>query len=180
MWRLFQRTVVLCFMFKQSMSCNSFFQILHLFHRDAYVYGTPCIGNSQFAVNFASTSNSPSSRFNTLWRVVDDQDIVCRIPIGFDDPDLLRFAGDNYIFDYTHVGEAVKFFRDGRKPQTKFESWLQSENNVRPTEESGEENEASDSYWKKMHRVTPAFLKDHLPYRYFKAMEKARVYFPSN
>ncbi|CAG8660756.1 6435_t:CDS:2, partial [Paraglomus occultum] len=36
--------------------------------RDAYVFGTPCIGNEDFAANFASLCNTPSNRFNTCWR----------------------------------------------------------------------------------------------------------------
>uniref|UniRef100_A0A1D1YQ16 Phospholipase A1-IIgamma n=1 Tax=Anthurium amnicola TaxID=1678845 RepID=A0A1D1YQ16_9ARAE len=146
--------------------------------RDAYVYGTPCIGNSQYAVEFASNCNTPSSRFNTLWRVICDQDMVCRVPIGFDDPDLLRFAGENYLFDYTHVGEAVRFFQDGRKPEAKFDHWLQSNENGRPIESLDEKNKFPDSRWKKIHEMTPACFKDHFPYRYLNAMENASVYFP--
>lgn len=52
--------------------------------RDAYIIGTPAVGDSDFASTFASYSNLPVTRSSTLWRIINKSDIFCRLPPGYD------------------------------------------------------------------------------------------------
>ena len=149
------------------LTCFSFYS-----NRDAYIYGTPCIGNGEFAINFSSLCNTPSNRFNTCWRVIDDKDIVCRVPLGFDDPQILQYASKNYIFDYAHIGEAIRLFQDGRRPKTDVEDLV-----LMKPEGPVEIDDFSD--FEKKFGFLPAFIKDHIPYRYLNALQMARRYFPN-
>jgi predicted lipase len=60
---------------------------------DAYVYGCPAVGDTDFAMGytrsfflqmFANTSNSsiPYNTSQTLWRVINDYDLVTRVPFS--------------------------------------------------------------------------------------------------
>jgi len=142
-------------------------------NRDAYVFGTPCIGDETFAAKFASFCNIPSNRFNTLWRVVDDKDIVCRIPLGFDDPQILQYVDKNYIFNYAHIGEVIRLFQDGRRPETEVDDLVL----MKP---EGNEEVDDFSEYEKLYGFLPGLIKDHVPYRYLKALQMARPYFPND
>ncbi|CAG8578163.1 3786_t:CDS:2 [Paraglomus occultum] len=142
--------------------------------RDAYIYGTPCIGNGEFAINFSSLCNTPSNRFNTCWRIIDDKDIVCNVPVGFDNPEIMQYLSDNYIFDYAHVGEAIRLFQDGRRPKTEVDGLLLDE-----PEKKAEENKSSNEEEDKTNRFVPPFIKDHFTSGYLRALQLARPYFPS-
>ncbi|CEP16589.1 hypothetical protein [Parasitella parasitica] len=52
--------------------------------RDAYVIGTPAVGDSDFASTFASHSNQPVTRASTLFRIINKSDIFSRLPPGYD------------------------------------------------------------------------------------------------
>ncbi|KAG2215224.1 hypothetical protein INT46_006627 [Mucor plumbeus] len=52
--------------------------------RDAYVIGTPAVGDSDFASTFASHSNQPVTRVSTLFRIINKSDIFSRLPPGYD------------------------------------------------------------------------------------------------
>src|SRR6185312_14289319 len=147
-------------------------------NRDAYVYGTPCIGNGEFAKNFSSLCNTPSNRFNTCWRVISDNDVVCNVPVGFDDPETLQYVSNNYIFDYAHVGENIRLFKDGRRPKTEVEDLLvpldsenegtsQAKREVPVDINSAALEEDKKDWW------MPPFAKDHLVYRYLMALQRA-------
>lgn len=52
--------------------------------RDAYVIGTPAVGDNDFASTFSSYSNLPVTKSSTLWRIVNNADIISRLPPGYD------------------------------------------------------------------------------------------------
>ncbi|CAG8534540.1 6728_t:CDS:2 [Acaulospora morrowiae] len=84
--------------------------------RDGYLYGCPAVGNSSFASLFSSYSNQPFDRSSTLWRVVNDTDIVAHLS-GFEDITMSQVLANHSILDYTHVGEEIRFFRSGARPR---------------------------------------------------------------
>ncbi|CAG8749596.1 9294_t:CDS:2, partial [Ambispora leptoticha] len=84
--------------------------------RDGYLFGTPAIGDADFAAEYAAISNTPFDRQNTLWRIIDDTDIITKLPPGFEDPSIRRFSNKFSVLNYAHVGEGIRFFQDGRPP----------------------------------------------------------------
>ncbi|CAG8607929.1 9863_t:CDS:2 [Paraglomus occultum] len=86
--------------------------------RDAYFYGTPYIGDSTFVSSFSGLTNTPVTRQNTIWRVVDDKDVLARLITGNDDPTFLQYASRDSFLNYGHVGEEIMFYQDGRLPKS--------------------------------------------------------------
>jgi hypothetical protein len=76
--------------------------------RDAYLLGTPAVGDNDFASLFASYSNTPLSRSSTLWRIINKSDIVCRVPPGYDSVTVGHYVPTTDFFNYSHVGHAVQ------------------------------------------------------------------------
>ncbi|KAI9277390.1 Alpha/Beta hydrolase protein [Sporodiniella umbellata] len=76
--------------------------------RDCYVIGTPAVGDSEFASYFASYSNMPLSRTSTLWRVINQSDIICRVPPGYNSSTVGHYAPTTDFFNYSHVGHAIQ------------------------------------------------------------------------
>jgi hypothetical protein len=76
--------------------------------RDAYVLGTPAVGDNDFASMFASYSNAPLDRSSTLWRIINKSDVVCRIPPGYNNITIGHYMPRTDFFNYSHVGHAVQ------------------------------------------------------------------------
>ncbi|KAI8645141.1 Alpha/Beta hydrolase protein, partial [Parasitella parasitica] len=76
--------------------------------RDAYVIGTPAVGDSDFASTFASHSNQPVTRASTLFRIINKSDIFSRLPPGYDSKTCGRFMSESDFFNYSHVGHAIQ------------------------------------------------------------------------
>lgn len=76
--------------------------------RSGYLFGTPALGDSDFAAHFASDSNAPYDAQTTLWRVINGSDIICRLPPGVDDPSISMYLARQSIFNFAHVGLAVE------------------------------------------------------------------------
>uniref|UniRef100_A0A1D1ZB98 Phospholipase A1-II 1 n=1 Tax=Anthurium amnicola TaxID=1678845 RepID=A0A1D1ZB98_9ARAE len=84
--------------------------------RDGYMFGSPSVGDADFAAEFASYSNSPYDRQGTLWRIIDDSDIITKLPPGWDDPSVRRVIDKSSVLNYAHIGEGIRFFQDGSRP----------------------------------------------------------------
>ncbi|KAG2206704.1 hypothetical protein INT47_003646 [Mucor saturninus] len=94
--------------------------------RDAYVIGTPAVGDSDFASTFASHSNLPVTRASTLWRIVNNADIFSRLPPGYDSKTCGHFVSESDFFNYSHVGHAIQITRKwNAKPLKTFPSSYQ-------------------------------------------------------
>ncbi|KAL0092105.1 Alpha/Beta hydrolase protein [Phycomyces blakesleeanus] len=83
--------------------------------RDCYVIGAPAVGDSEFASNFASFSNNPVSRSSTLWRIINQTDIVCRLPPGYNSRTIGHFSSKSDFFNYCHVGIGIKLESEDSK-----------------------------------------------------------------
>ncbi|KAI8379384.1 Alpha/Beta hydrolase protein [Radiomyces spectabilis] len=85
--------------------------------RDAYVIGTPAVGDNDFASMFSSYNNVPVTRSSVLWRVMNKQDIFCHLPPGYDDRTIGQYMSSTDFFNYSHVGHAIHIkHRWHRKP----------------------------------------------------------------
>ncbi|CAG8627276.1 10767_t:CDS:2 [Paraglomus brasilianum] len=195
--------------------------------RDAYLIGTPAVGDSDFAAQFAAHSSRPYDRHNTLWRIIDDIDIITKLPPGFNNPYISQHISKNNILNYAHVGEGIRFFQDGRLPQA-TRNVFTSGNEAVIVEKaksngfalkglftfnslwngikeplngiSGDDADDDDHVKRRLRnlrdiadgkpfvhkpesplclveKVLPTFFRNHLPARYFQAMQRARVYF---
>ncbi|KAG9297069.1 hypothetical protein G9A89_004935 [Geosiphon pyriformis] len=191
--------------------------------RDGYLFGTPAIGDADFAAHFSAVSNDPFDRPNTLWRVINDTDIITKLPPGYEDPGIRRLVNKMNLLNYAHVGEGVRFFQNGRKPVSTCDSFDTAVEpviverkrsdyslasifgwNTLKGEEVDTENETGIKFMKNgklwssrkdvfrtkplhehparspliwMERILPSFFQNHLPIRYFEAMQRARVHF---
>lgn len=169
--------------------------------RDGYMFGSPSVGDADFAAEFASYANTPYDRQSTLWRIIDDKDIITRMPPGWNDPTIRRLVNRNSILNYAHVGEGIQFFQNGAKPtptKNLFSSGktpviidLASENKNNFGHEKGkkytlrkdvfhdreEYKQLTGSPLIFIEKLLPTFFRDHLPARYFSVLQKARKYF---
>lgn len=50
----------------------------HVVLRDAYCFGTPTTGDADFAAGYQSAVAKPFDNPNTLWRIINDQDLICK------------------------------------------------------------------------------------------------------
>ncbi|KAI5478113.1 lipase, class 3 [Pseudohyphozyma bogoriensis] len=76
--------------------------------RDCYSFGTPLLGDGSFAGAFTSQMMTPLNRPNILWRVVDNFDIVCRVPPGVADKESQRDILGPSILNYSHIGVGIQ------------------------------------------------------------------------
>jgi hypothetical protein len=77
----------------------------------AYTFGSPRVGNFDFAQEFESFTNADLKRRRRrkLWRVVNGLDLIPRLPIGQDTIRFTRLGSGNgqSSLDYFHVGSNV-------------------------------------------------------------------------
>ncbi|KAI8337028.1 Alpha/Beta hydrolase protein [Chlamydoabsidia padenii] len=99
--------------------------------RDAYVIGTPAVGDDSFASMFASHCNTPVHRRSTLWRVVNKQDLICRLPVGYDNRIFGRFVSKWDFFNYAHVGHEILIPKNSARPLRTKSSSYQSPGHIR-------------------------------------------------
>ncbi|CAG8438417.1 1589_t:CDS:2 [Diversispora eburnea] len=177
--------------------------------RDGYVFGSPALGDNDFAAEFASHSNSPFNQQSILWRVIDDTDIITRMH-GFEDSSIRRVINKRSLLNFVHVGEGIRFFQDGKRPESSKKIFSSGKEPViieRFDIEEGEEEKILNKEIEMMRSVAskidhaknifldkpfehmegspliyiekllPVFFRNHLPARYFEAMQKARKYF---
>ncbi|KAK4057505.1 hypothetical protein OIO90_001574 [Microbotryomycetes sp. JL221] len=154
--------------------------------RDAYVYGTPRLGDDLFAAKFDQTCLSPRDRPNIMWRVVNNADIVCRVPPGFSDKDSNKSTmGSSSLVNFAHLGvpfNLVPWFRPYYFVKERF---FRSNTRVVVVKdgEQGHDNVGRfDSIAQDRNIVswimaltTPAFLYDHAPASYAQHLNKIRV-----
>ncbi|GAA5873862.1 hypothetical protein JCM3774_000706 [Rhodotorula dairenensis] len=79
---------------------------IHL--RDCYTYGTPRVGNGDFASAFEEQLVSPIDRRVIPWRVINHLDVVCRVPPGLADDENLRGSLSALsVLNYAHLGPSI-------------------------------------------------------------------------
>ncbi|BGP51022.1 hypothetical protein JCM10450v2_006948 [Rhodotorula kratochvilovae] len=84
--------------------------------RDCYSYGTPRLGDGNFASAFEQTLVTPLDRKNILWRVRNHLDIVTAVPPGLGDNESMRSAlASASVLNYAWLGAAVRL-RPGTLP----------------------------------------------------------------
>ncbi|KAK9767808.1 hypothetical protein K7432_002089 [Basidiobolus ranarum] len=166
--------------------------------KDGYTFGCPSLGDGRFASEFASHTNLPFTNQSTLWRVVNDADIVARIPTGNDDLDTLRFFTSSSLLNYAHIGQSLRLFTDGRNPSIQparyssiffvpnltieegFSLWRKIYHLIKdflPVGLTGDYPEL-----KELNPITvgelfvPKLIADHSPSRYFWSLKSAKDY----
>jgi hypothetical protein len=164
---------------------------IHCELRDAYVLGSPSVGDNDFASEFASYSSMPSTRSNMLWRIINKSDVICRIPPGYNNPTVGHYMQTTDFFNYSHVGHAVqitypiihahplKCYPSSYQPNLKVD--------IVAGDYDGHWDEqvpSKTSFWHRnpipiIESFYPFFIRDHIPIHYFKGLERARVYYHS-
>lgn len=131
--------------------------------RDSYVIGSPAVGDNDFAAEFASYSNNPVDRQSTLWRIVNQFDIIPRIPPGYNNRIFGRFISKWDFFNYTHIGHEVKIPINHTHPLKMKPSSFQSPAKIRiirGDEEDGDDIEYIDD--KSLFSSASSYVTRHL------------------
>nr|CAG8538077.1 15673_t:CDS:2 [Entrophospora candida] len=172
--------------------------------RDAYAFASPLVGDSNFAAEFFSLYNTDHNLGKNLWRIVNDNDIIPRLPPH--NLALFRPYADNiYTTNYVHIGDEIIFYQDGiREPkshskicgETYHEQFIRGDfdnnggilfndrffnkfnNHHRRKMESSMHNRKLDGYlYGRIEHLAPNFARNHIDYRYFVVLEKSRKFF---
>ncbi|KAF7722571.1 hypothetical protein EC973_002961 [Apophysomyces ossiformis] len=75
--------------------------------QDCYTFGSPAVGDNDFASMFASLHQSYDNNKPTMWRVINNKDVVCKIPLAKNDRTVGYYIGKTDYFNYFHVGHAI-------------------------------------------------------------------------
>ncbi|CAG8480704.1 14842_t:CDS:2 [Acaulospora morrowiae] len=179
--------------------------------RDAFAFAAPSVGDNDFFVGFNGTLNERIYETRTLWRVIDDNDIVPTLPWRHPYPGIRQYLKKNDVLNYFHIGDSVKFFQYDRKPESKRDilgnvkdvssirkkiSWKDLKHrqhrlrlrSCMPRSSKlreyvgfwiprGGKNDYNIKMYGPLESLLPNFFRNHIPYRYFSAMERARHYF---
>ncbi|CAG8479041.1 5590_t:CDS:10 [Acaulospora colombiana] len=153
--------------------------------RDAFVFAGPAVGDNNFFSGFNSYLNISFCENRTLWRVIDDNDIVPTLPPMPSDPRIRQYLEKNDVFNYFHIGDAVKFYQYDRKPEShrdifgKIKDVSQINRNIRSLvpRKSGGKNDYNVKMFGPLESLLPSPIRNHMPHRYFSAMERSRDYF---
>lgn len=80
----------------------------HVVLRDNYSFGSPRSGDGDLASAFSELACQPIDRPNTMWRVVDDWDVVPRVPPGIADNESPRNKiSESSVLNFAHYGAEV-------------------------------------------------------------------------
>ncbi|KAF0505907.1 alpha/beta-hydrolase [Gigaspora margarita] len=168
---------------------------------DGITFASPLLGDNDFATGFQSLMNNEINVNKNFWRIVNDNDIAPRFPLGFHVPNLGHFLSKINLFNYINVGDEVRFYQDGSKPSSErhlygpdinylfikqelnlvdlgtffgFSDQFDSSTNGR----NSIKNIFTVNYKvnSKIDYITPGFIRNHYSYRYFECLEKGRKY----
>ncbi|KAH8915835.1 alpha/beta-hydrolase [Atractiella rhizophila] len=144
--------------------------------RDAYVFGTPRLGDAQFCAEYEASMLVPIDKTNVLWRVVNKHDVVTMVPPGLADikgnrPYLPKWSTANY----GHIGSKVVL--DGKAKEgyrlEKKGSWGET-SEVRVTKGKlrggGELMRREKRGVEKWIRYLPGPILNHFPGEYMRSM----------
>ncbi|CAG8804722.1 20782_t:CDS:2 [Cetraspora pellucida] len=170
--------------------------------RDVYSFAALAVGDSNFSSEFSSRYNESNS---TLWRIVCEQDIAPHLPPHNNAMRALRqYLATNDIMNYFHVGDTVKFFHRKAKPRADqiifdppddsidtnqeltWNEWkLMFNEDTLNTNQPVKNNssiydQALLPYENLLRLPILSMLRNHIPHRYFAAMEKSRGHFRTN
>ncbi|CAI2170758.1 6777_t:CDS:2 [Funneliformis geosporum] len=160
--------------------------------RDGIAFAAPIVGDDDFALSFSSRSNEPFETSTTLWRVIAGSDIVPHVAPAKNNPKIQRYLTNVEAINYVHIGEEITFNFDGSKPTStrpilgtkdyfifdKMTTWndmkfaFKGSHNIKQPVKVNE-NKALYPF----ENLYPLPIRNHLPHRYFIALEKARHYF---
>ncbi len=85
--------------------------------RDAFVFAGPAVGNKDFASSFNGTLNRRFDENRTLWRIVNTNDIVTKMPPQHLFNKLRQYITKNDILNYFSIGHEIHLFLNNKKPE---------------------------------------------------------------
>jgi hypothetical protein len=85
--------------------------------RDAYVFAGPAVGDKDFASAFNGNFNKAFEENRMLWRIVNTNDIVTKMPPQHLYRLLRRYITKDDILNYYGIGYKINFFLNNNKPK---------------------------------------------------------------
>jgi hypothetical protein len=85
--------------------------------RDAFVFAEPAVGDKDFASSFNGVLNQRFNENRTLWRIVNTNDIVTKMPPQHLFNKLRQYITKNDILNYFSIGYEIHLFLNNKKPE---------------------------------------------------------------
>lgn len=85
--------------------------------RDAYVFAGPAVGDKDFASSFNGSFNKNSEENKMLWRIINTNDIVTKMPPQHLYGLLRRYITKDDVLNYYGIGYKVHLFLNKNKPK---------------------------------------------------------------
>ncbi|KAG0187520.1 hypothetical protein DFQ28_006253 [Apophysomyces sp. BC1034] len=146
--------------------------------RDCYAFASPAVGNHKFASRFASRMTGSS----IMWRMVNNDDVVCNLPFGKDNKFLNLFQDERNFENYFRVGNEIKLERLPDKAVIKAESTSCFPfKEIKPVPGAWKPL-ASLATWPGLSSTNSSglklirFIKDHTAVSYLKEFQDVRTY----
>jgi len=172
----------------------------HCTLRDGMTFASPSIADGTFASEFSSLCNLSVEEYKTIWRIVNDDDIVPRLPPGHHHPKLRQYTNKILIMDYFHVGDEVRFYQDGSQPSSMrniftpdkelifidrgfdWNDWRSLFGFYDPFDYNKSKKKVSfnakyDTIVYPYEKSLASPFRNHLSHRYFAVLEKSRKFF---
>ncbi|KAF0413838.1 alpha/beta-hydrolase [Gigaspora margarita] len=144
----------------------------HCVLRDAYVFGAPRVGDSDFVLTYKSSPSNHGNVESALWRVVDDNDLLAHLPPGYHYP---KNVGKYNILTNYSVGEAVKFYQDRNKKPKLLKNPILEPGHVPVIKSSRPVEGDKLSFPRHIYdKSLPSFIRNHMTSRYAIALALAR------
>ncbi|KAM0786794.1 hypothetical protein ACM66B_002228 [Microbotryomycetes sp. NB124-2] len=81
----------------------------HIVLKDCYGFGTPRQGDFDYCESFNTAAVTPIDRPNIMWRVINNLDVVARVPPGLaDNPANGPFLSKLSVLNFGHFGATLK------------------------------------------------------------------------
>ncbi|KAF7721244.1 hypothetical protein EC973_005007 [Apophysomyces ossiformis] len=164
--------------------------------RDCYTFGSPAVGDSEFASTFSSYGLSPLGRSSTLWRVINNKDVVSKVPLAKTNRAIGQYISKTDLFNYFHVGHAIKLGHSEEEPIQEQPSVYRPTTDVRfecgawepPTVSSAQSDDMSfkdeqnfvlsvlERLYPSFYRLMPASFMDHSCEGYLRKLQRAQRY----
>ncbi|GBC30850.2 alpha/beta hydrolase protein [Rhizophagus irregularis DAOM 181602=DAOM 197198] len=153
--------------------------------RDAYVFAGPAVGDKEFASSFNGIFHKNFEENKTLWRIVNTNDIVTKMPPQHLYGVLRRYITKDDILNYYSIGYKVHLFLDNNKPkgivfrEKNNDDDDEVDDNLGSMEDllrqklidDRKDYEDSEITLNNVLNVILGYFHNHYPHRYFMAME---------
>ncbi|GES74656.1 alpha/beta hydrolase protein [Rhizophagus clarus] len=153
--------------------------------RDAYVFAGPAVGDKDFASTFNGIFNKNFKENRMLWRIVNTNDIVTKMPPQHLYGVVLRKKNDDEEEKDDNLGSMEdmlskkliddrKDYEDSRFTLNNILNSILGKHNIASYYDYDINHSPNELIMDKIETFIPGIIHNHFPHRYFMAMERLR------